>query len=190
MWRLAEDTLSQDEINALADWLRRGERLTQGELVRQFEQAWSTWLGCADSVFVGSGTTANFALMACAAERVERPTPRVGVSAVTWSTNVSPSLLMGHEVVVFDVDPQTLGMRADAVCAAIENDEIDILFVTHLLGLNALTPQVVETAAKHGVILLEDCCESHGVRMGAAKGGTFGLGSTFSFYYGHHMSTI
>ena len=82
MWRLAEDTLSQDEINDLADWLRKGERLTQGERVKAFERAWSEWLGCADSVFVGSGTTANFALMACAAEKVEREVPRVGVAAV------------------------------------------------------------------------------------------------------------
>lgn len=190
MWRLAEDTLSQDEINDLADWLRTGERLTQGERVKAFERAWSEWLGCEDSVFVGSGTTANFALMACAAEKVERAVPRVGVAAVTWSTNVSPSLLLGHEVVVFDVDPQTLGVDEAAVCAAMDAGELDILFVTHLLGLNALSQPILDAAERGGVILLEDCCESHGVTFGDAKAGTFGLGGTFSFYFGHHMSTI
>ncbi|MDA1194382.1 MAG: DegT/DnrJ/EryC1/StrS aminotransferase family protein [Planctomycetota bacterium] len=190
MWRLAEDTLCTAEIHALADWLKRGERLTQGEKIKQFERAWASWVGSADSVFVSSGTTANFALVACAAELVERDTPRVGVSAVTWSTNVSPSLLMGHEVVVFDVDPRTLGLDEAQVCAAIEADEIDILFVTHLLGLDALTPTILATAEEHGVIVLEDCCESHGARHGAAKVGTLGLGGTFSFYFGHHMSTI
>ena len=190
MWKLAEDTISQEEMNALADWLRTGPRVTQGPVVLEFEAAWAAWLGSRHAVCVSSGTTANFALVACAAERVERARPRVGVSAVTWSTNVSPSLLLDHEVVVLDVDRRTLGIDPALACEAMESGAIDILFVTHLLGLNALTEEVVETARRTGVILLEDCCESHGAYAGAGRVGTRGLGSTFSFYFGHHMSTI
>ncbi len=189
MWRLASDTVTEDDVDALASWLRTHQRLTQGELVWEFERQWSAWLGVTDSVFVSSGTTANFALVATVARRLSRR-PRVGVAAVTWSTNVTPSLLLGHEVVVFDVDRQTLGVDAQQVLAAIEHDEIDILFVTHLLGLDALTDEVLEAAHRHNVVVLEDCCEAHGARHGSDKVGTFGLGSTFSFYYGHHMSTI
>lgn len=194
MWALAQDTLSNSDIDALADWLRTHPRLTQGSEVRRFEAEWSRWMGCRDSVFVSSGTTANFALVARAAARVSRAQPRIGVAAVTWSTNLAPSLLMGHQVRVFDIDPRTLGIDAQAVCASMRAGELDILFVTHLLGLNALTHEIVATAADCGVILLEDCCESHGARHGAApeggRVGTIGLGSTFSFYFGHHMSTI
>jgi CDP-6-deoxy-D-xylo-4-hexulose-3-dehydrase len=190
MWKLAEETLGTDDVDALADWLRTHPRLTQGEQVQAFERAWARWLGVQDAVLVSSGTTANLALIACAARRMSRPRPRVGVSAVTWSTNITPSLLLGHEVTVFDVQPSSLGVDVERVCRAMETGELDILFVTHLLGFNALTPRLVETAARCGVILLEDCCESHGARMGAARVGTFGLGSTFSFYFGHHMSTI
>lgn len=190
MWRLAEDTLSQDDLDALADWLGTGPRLTQGALVSQFERAWSDWLGVGESVFVSSGTTANFALVHAAARRVGRARPRVGVAAVTWSTNVSPSLLLGHDVVVFDVDRRTLGVDEGQVLRAIEGDRIDILFVTHLLGFDALTPAILEAVDGSGVVLIEDCCEAHGARHGERKVGTLGLGSTFSFYYGHHMSTI
>ena len=189
MWRLAEDTLDAEDLEALATWLRSSPRLTQGELVREFERAWSRWLGVADSVFVSSGTTANFALVATAARRIGA-TPRVGVAAVTWSTNISPSLLLKHDVTVFDVDRRTLGVDETQVLQAIERREIDILFVTHLLGLDALTDRVLDAAAAADVIILEDCCESHGARHGDRKVGTLGLGSTFSFYYGHHMSTI
>jgi CDP-6-deoxy-D-xylo-4-hexulose-3-dehydrase len=190
MWRLAEDTITDDDMDALADWLRTYPHLTQGELVREFEREWSAWLGVADSVMVTSGTAANFALIAVTAGRVKRHIPRVGVSAVTWSTNISPSLLLGHEVVVFDVDPRTLGVNEEAVCRAMEAGELDILFVTHLLGFNALTPGIVETAMTTGVILLEDCCEAPGAALGTSRLGSLGLAGTFSFYFGHHMSTI
>ena len=190
MWKLAEDTLAQEDFNALADWLRTGPQVTQGPLVRQFEQAWAAWVGVPHAVMMTSGSTANFALVACAARRVGRRPLRVGVSAVTWSTNISPSLLMGHAVTVFDVNPRTLGVQPEAVCRAMQAGELDVLFVTHLLGFNALTAQVLEVAAQHNVLVLEDCCEAHGAHLSGRKVGGLGLAGTFSFYFGHHMSTI
>lgn len=189
MWQLAEDTLAPDDFDALADWLRTYPRVTQGEQVEAFERAWSHWLGVDHSIMVTSGTAANFALLAVVARRMKR-SPRVGVSAVTWSTNVTPSLLLGHELVFFDVDLQSLGVATDQVCTAMEAGDIDILLVTHLLGFNALTREIVETAERNEVVLLEDCCESHGARFADRHVGTIGVGSTFSFYFGHHMSTI
>lgn len=191
MWKLAEDTLGTVDMHALADWLRTEPRLTQGPLVRRFERAWSEWLGVAESVFVSSGSTANFALISAIHQRESRNRPlRVGASAVTWPTNLTPSLMLGHEVTLFDVQPQTLGVDPQQVCKAMDEGRLDLLFVTHLLGLNALDHEIVESARRNDVILLEDCCESHGAAFDGRKVGTWGAGSTFSFYFGHHMSTI
>lgn len=190
MWPLASDTLANADVDALADWLRTYPRLTQGAQVRAFEVAWACWLGCQDAVFVTNGSVANFALLACTARRLGIARPRIGVASVTWSTNVTPALLMGWPVTLFDVDARTLGVDEAQVCAAMRAGALDVLFVTHLLGLDALSPAIVETARATGVVLLEDCCEAHGARHGAQRVGTVGLGSTFSFYFGHHMSTI
>lgn len=190
MWQLAHDTIGTEDIDALADWLRTYPRLTQGEVVREFEAAWSRWLGADHSVMVTSGTTANFAMIAEASRRVKHRPPRVGVAAVTWSTNVSPSLLLGHDVVVFDVSSSTLGIDEAAVLESMERGELDILFVTHLLGFNALTQSILDTAEANGVIVLEDVCESHGARFGERRLGSVSLAGSFSFYFGHHMSTI
>jgi CDP-6-deoxy-D-xylo-4-hexulose-3-dehydrase len=190
MWKLAEDTISVDEVHGLAEWLKTGPRLTQGDQVREFEERWSRWQGTAHSVFVSSGTTANLAAVLAAAERVPRRQPRIGVAAVTWSTNVTPSLLLGHEVVLFDVRLPTLGLDTDQVVTAMDAGEIDILFLTHLLGFNGLDERILSSAQRNGVVLLEDCCEAHGAEFRGQKVGSFGLASTFSFYFGHHMSTI
>ena len=66
--------------------------------------------------------------------------------------------------------------------------EIDIVFTTHLLGLPAnFDIQVIFPNAIH----LDDVCESHGAKYPSGdKVGTMSMGSTFSFYFGHHMSTI
>lgn len=190
MWKLAEDTITRDDMLALSDWLRTFPRLTQGELVRRFEEAWSQWLGTRHSVMVTSGTAANFVVASIAGGLVEHHPPRVGVAAVTWPTNVTPSLMLGHSVTVFDIDRRTLGLDSGQVCEAMERGDVDILFVTHLLGLDALTDEMVKVAERNGVLLVEDCCEAHGARFGADRVGNSGLASTFSFYFGHHMSTI
>jgi CDP-6-deoxy-D-xylo-4-hexulose-3-dehydrase len=71
-----------------------------------------------------------------------------------------------------------------------DRGELDILFVTHLLGFNALHPEMIASAERNGVILLEDCCEAHGARFLDKRVGSVGLASSFSFYFGHHISTI
>jgi CDP-4-dehydro-6-deoxyglucose reductase, E1 len=64
------------------------------------------------------------------------------------------------------------------------------VFLSHILGYNAMTPRLVEELARRNVPLIEDVCESHGACMAGRKLGSFGLVSNFSFYYAHHMSTI
>ncbi len=64
------------------------------------------------------------------------------------------------------------------------------VFVTHILGYNALTAEFVAELRERKVPLIEDVCESHGAMMQGRKLGTHGLMSNFSFYYAHHLSTI
>jgi CDP-6-deoxy-D-xylo-4-hexulose-3-dehydrase len=72
MWNLADDTITNDEIDALAGWLGGYPRLTQGPLVREFEERWSDWLGTEESVMVSSGTTANMLMMMAVERRLGR----------------------------------------------------------------------------------------------------------------------
>ena len=64
------------------------------------------------------------------------------------------------------------------------------VFLTHVLGYNALTRRLLDELAARGIPLIEDVCESHGATFEGRKLGTFGLASNFSFYYAHHLSTI
>jgi CDP-6-deoxy-D-xylo-4-hexulose-3-dehydrase len=64
------------------------------------------------------------------------------------------------------------------------------IFITHLLGFPADIKKIEKMIAGTDIILLEDCCEAHGASIQGAKVGNFGEVSSFSFYWGHHMTTV
>ena len=63
-WPLMKNTLSFIDRVKLAKFVLTSDKFTQGKKVEEFEKSWSKWLGCDYSLFVTSGSTANFLLIA------------------------------------------------------------------------------------------------------------------------------
>lgn len=185
-WPLMHSAITGEDKKVLTDFINHSDRYTCGNMVKQFEDAWSQWLGCKYSLYVTSGSTANLLLMASVKEFYDIPDgSKVLVPACTWVTNVSPVFQMGLEPVFCDVELETYSFDTNNL----PDDDIKIVFVTHLLGLNSPIEKLKEKYPN--AIFLEDICESHGVvGPDGKKRGSSGTGSTFSFYYGHHMTTI
>ena len=70
------------------------------------------------------------------------------------------------------------------------NDRTRAVFITHILGYNALDVQLLDECKRRNIPIIEDVCESHGATFQGKKLGSFGWISNFSFYYAHHLSTI
>lgn len=64
------------------------------------------------------------------------------------------------------------------------------IFLTHVLGINGLTQEIIDLCQEKNILLIEDVCESHGTTFNNQKVGSIGFASNFSFYFAHHMSTI
>jgi CDP-6-deoxy-D-xylo-4-hexulose-3-dehydrase len=186
-WPLMENNVTEEDRRAVVEFLGRDPRLTQSEKVRAFEEAWSEWLGVRYSVFVNSGSSAN--LISLAVLRELAGTGEVLVPVLTWVSDVASILQCGFKPVFADIDPVTLGLDEREVRKKISPDTRAV-FLTHILGYNALTDGLLRTLGDKKITLLEDACESHGAVFRGRRVGTFGLASNFSFYYGHHMSTI
>ena len=185
-WPLMQTAITDSDKKALVDFIQSCDRYTCGPKVKQFEDEWSRWLGCKHSLYVTSGSGANFLLLASVKEMFKIPDgSKVLVPACTWVTNVAPVFQLGLEPVFCDVDLETYSFDVNTL----PDEDIKIVFITHLLGLNSPVEKLKEKYPN--AIFLEDICESHGVKGpdGMRRGST-GLGSTFSFYYGHHMTTI
>ena len=185
-WPLMQTAITDTDKKAMIDFIQSSDRYTCGNMVKQFEDAWSEWLGSKYSLYVTSGSTANLLLMSAVKELYEIPDgSKVLVPACTWVTNVSPVFQVGLEPVFCDVELERYSFDIDTL----PDEDIKIVFVTHLLGLDAPVEKLREKYPN--AIFLEDICESHGVKgPDGKKRGSVGVGSTFSFYYGHHMTTI
>jgi CDP-6-deoxy-D-xylo-4-hexulose-3-dehydrase len=188
-WPLMRNNIAREDLDAVCDLLRQDDPvLTQSTNVRAFEREWSEWLGVKHSVFVNSGSSANLVTLA-ALKELYGAGGEVIVPTITWASDIAAVLHSGFYPVFVDIDPQTLGMDNAQVLEKITK-RTRAVFLTHVLGYNALTRPLLDELRYRDIPLLEDVCESHGAVFEGRKLGTFGLASNFSFYYAHHLSTI
>jgi len=187
-WPLMHNNILREDLDALIRYLQQPDpMLTQSTQVRAFEEEWSRWLGVKYSVFVNSGSSAN--LITLCALRELRGLGEVIVPTLTWVSDIASVLQAGFTPVFVDIDPQTLGMNVDQVLGKITN-QTKAVFLTHILGYNAVNQKLLDGLRARNIPLIEDVCESHGATFQGRKCGTLGWCSNFSFYYAHHMSTV
>jgi len=187
---LVNDTISNQELFDLADWIKTIPKLTKGPLNNKFEGVWSKWLNTKHSVFVNSGSSANLLMIDVLKESGRLKSDNIIVPAVSWSTTVAPVIQLGLNPILCDADPKNLGLNLEHLEQILRTEDIGAILIVHVLGVPNHMDEIIELCQKYDVILLEDCCESHGSEYKGSKVGTFGLMSTFSFFYGHHISTI
>ncbi|MCF7763207.1 MAG: DegT/DnrJ/EryC1/StrS family aminotransferase [Verrucomicrobia bacterium] len=187
-WPLMRNNITRSDLDAVIGFLQQDDPiLTQSAQVRAFEQEWSDWLGVKHSVFVNSGASAN--LLTMAAWRELHGGGEIIVPTLTWVSDIASVLQWGFQPVFVDIDPQTLCMDNKEVLIKLTS-ETRAVFLTHVLGYNGLTQELMDELKERNIPLIEDVCEAHGATWNGRKLGTYGHVSNFSFYYAHHMSTI
>ena len=188
-WPLMKNNIAREDLDAVCAFLQQDDPiLTQSKNVRAFEEEWSDWLGVRRSVFVNSGSSANLVTLAALRE-LRGAGGEVIVPTITWVSDIAAVLQNGFEPVFVDIDPRTLGMDNEQILSKV-TDRTRAVFLTHVLGYNALSQRLIDELKRRNIPLLEDVCESHGATFGGRKLGTLGLASNFSFYYAHHLSTV
>ena len=188
-WKLmTDDAITQHERKILSDFVLNESKLTQGKVVKEFEQAWSDWLGCKYSVFVNSGSSANLAITR-ALSGTDADKPLWVSQSCTWATAVAP-IMQFAKLQLCDIDLHNFAPDLETLEHIFKTQKPKFLSLTHLLGFPAITDDLLDLCKKYNVTLVEDCCESHGATFKGKRVGTFGVASSFSFYYGHHMTTM
>ena len=187
---LVKDTIDSDDIKKLISWLETNPRLTKGDLNVKFEKEWSEWLGKKYSVFVNSGSSANLAALYSLFLSGKLRNNKIVVPAVSWVTTVTPAVQFGMEPIMCECDEDNLGLNIEHLKQIIKEHDPSSIILVHVLGFPNHMNEIVELCKEHDIRLIEDTCESIGSEYEGKKLGTFGDLSTFSFYFGHHMSTI
>lgn len=189
-WRLQENVISDADLAGLVDFIKHTKRFTQFGKVKEFEAAFSRWQGCRHSVFVNSGSSANLLLVNALKElKGWHDGDEIIVPAVTWPTTVTPVMQCGLTPVFVDASLSDLGLDCRQVERKISPKTRGI-FVAHLLGFPADMKRLGQIVAGRDIDIMEDACESQGATIDGVKVGNLGIGGTFSFYWGHHMTSV
>lgn len=187
---LAKDTINTDQIDNLICWLKTNPRLTKGDLTVEFEKKWSEWLGVKYSVFLNSGSSANLAMVYALILSKKLRNKKIIVPAVSWVTTVTPAIQLGLEPIMCDCDEDNLGLDLNHLNFLIKEHDPSSIILVHVLGVPNKMQEIYDICEKNNIHLLEDTCESLGSEYQNKKLGTIGDMSSFSFYFGHHISTI
>ena len=186
-WPLMENNITREDLDILIEFLKGTPILTQSKNVVAFEEEWSQWLGVRYSVFVNSGSSANFITMAVMRHLYGEG--EVIVPPLTWVSDIAAVIHAGLKPVFVDINPRTLSMNNERIIENL-NPRTRAVFLTHCQGFNGLSDTLLNVLKERNIPLVEDVCESHGATFKGKKCGSFGLVSNFSFYFAHHMSTI
>jgi CDP-6-deoxy-D-xylo-4-hexulose-3-dehydrase len=186
---LMDDNINREDVNSVIDFLNQDPipKLTNGPKVVEFEKQWSEWVGVKHSLFVNSGASANELTML--ALKYMYGDGEVIVPPLTWISDISSVLFAGFRPVFVDVNLDNLSFDLNKLKEAI-TPRTRAIFLTHVLGINGLTDELLKLCKDKNILLIEDVCESHGTTFKGKKVGSFGYASNFSFYFAHHMSTI
>lgn len=187
---LQRDTINNADIDRLIEWLKTYPRLTKGNVTLEFEKKWSKWLGTKYSVFVNSGSSANLLMLYALIISGRMKNNKVVIPGLCWATDLAPILQLNLHPILCDIDLETLSIDLEELEKTFIEENPSTLLLVSILGFSPKMNEIIELCKKYDVILLEDNCESLGTEYEGKKLGNFGLMTSFSTYFGHHISTI
>jgi CDP-6-deoxy-D-xylo-4-hexulose-3-dehydrase len=166
--------------------------LTTGRFNAEFEQRLAAYMGVPHLITVNSGSSANLIAFSALTsprlgDRAIRPGDEVIGVAAGFPTTVNPILQFGAVPVFVDVDIPTYNIDPAKIEAAI-GPRTRAIMLAHTLGNPFNLDVVTALCRKHGLWLVEDCCDALGSTWNGRKVGTLGDIGTLSFYPAHHIT--
>lgn len=187
---LAEDTIDQKDVDSLIAWLKTYPRLTKDKITLQFEEKWNGWLGRPYSLFCNSGSSANLLMYYTLLLSGGLKNKKVIVPSVGWVTSIAPAMQFGFEPIMCEADSETFGLDLNHLEDLLKRHQPSTVLLVQVLGVPHKMKEMAALKEKYGFVLLEDACAAIGAEYHGKKVGTFGDMASFSFYFGHQMSTI
>ncbi len=167
--------------------------LTAGAEHKRFERKLARAAGVRHALMVNSGSSANLAAVSALTsprlgDRRLHPGDEVITVAAGFPTTVNPIVQNGLVPVFVDVTLPTYDIDVEAMEAAV-SDRTRAVVIAHTLGNPFDLGAVVDFCRRHGLMLVEDCCDALGATYHGKPVGTFGDLMTLSFYPAHQITT-
>ncbi|MFB0500157.1 MAG: DegT/DnrJ/EryC1/StrS family aminotransferase [Candidatus Hadarchaeaceae archaeon] len=180
---ISKPLLGEEEERAVKGVLDSGI-LTQGEVVRKFEEEFSKYVGTKFAVATNSGTSALHTVLLSFGIGLG---DEVITTPFSFIATVNSILYTGAKPVFADIDEAIFNIDPEKIEEKI-TDKMKALLIAHLFGQPCGMKRITELCEVHDLILIEDACQAHGAEFDGKKAGSFGTGC-FSFYPTKNMTT-
>jgi len=175
--------IEEDDIDAVVAVLR-GDYLTTGPAVAEFEEAVAAACGAAHAVAFSSGTAA---LHAAAFAAGLGPGDELVTSALTFVASANCAAYVGATPRFADIDPSTLHVSAETVAAA-AGPALKAVVPVHFAGLPAPV-RAIREALGPDVTIIEDAAHAIGARTADETVGSC-LHSDMTVFSFHPVKTV
>lgn len=149
-----------------------------GPEVAAFEREFAAASGAAHAVGVGNGTDAIALILRALGIG---PGDEVVTTPLSAAYSALAVQMVGARPVFADIDPSRLTLSPEAAASAI-TPRTRALLPVHLYGQAADMNGLMAVAARHGLAVVEDCCQAHLATYEGRPVGTIGIAGAFSFY--------
>jgi perosamine synthetase len=177
-------SIGEDDIQGIADVLR-SDWLTTGPKVGEFEEAFADWVGAKYAVSFSSGTAA---LHGAAFAAGLKAGDEAITTPITFVATANCVLYQGATPVFADVSADTLSLDPGKIAARITPRTRAILPVDYA-GHPAELDAILELAARHGLVVIEDACHALGAEYRRRRTGSIADMTVFSFHPVKHLTT-
>ena len=190
MITLVKDTIDFEDVTSLIEWLKTNPILTKNKLTIEFENKWSEWLGRKYSVYVNSGSSANLAMTYLLKETDQLKNDKIVFPTLCWSTTIAPAIQFGFKPILCDIEEKSLSIDLNHLEDICKRKNPAAVFYINPIGFMGDMDGLMNLSDRYGFELIEDSCETVGSTYKGKKAGNFGLMSSFSFFFGHPLSSI
>ena len=143
--QLMENNITLSDRKVTSNYILNNDIFTQSNQVRKFEKEWSKWLGVKYSVFVNSGSSANYLTML--AVKILKGKGEIIVPPLTWNSDIVSVINNGFKPVFVDIDLKNLSMNTEQILKKITR-KTKAVFLTHAQGFNGLSKELLSFLKK------------------------------------------
>jgi UDP-4-amino-4,6-dideoxy-N-acetyl-beta-L-altrosamine transaminase len=179
-----QQQIDDHDIQAVIDILK-GDFLTTGPTIQQFEEAIAKYVGAKYAVSFSSGTAALHA--ACYAAGITEG-DEVITTSMTFVASANCILYQGGKPVFADIDYETYNICTKSIEEKITNKTKAIIPV-HFTGQPVELDKIKKIANENNLIIIEDAAHALGATYKNQKIGSIGDMTMFSFHPVKHITT-
>jgi perosamine synthetase len=181
---MSSPDIDQSDVQAVLDALSSG-RLALGPYALEFERQMASYVGVKHAVAVSSGTAALHLIV----KALEiGPGDEVLVPSFTFAASVNVCLFEGAVPVFVDIEPDTFTMDPEDLERKI-TARTKAIMVVDVFGHPAEWDAIQAIADRHGLPVIDDCCEALGAQYKGRMIGQFGRAGAFAFYPNKQITT-